>query len=176
MSEAVVTRPGPDEYGAFYAGYIARVPADADIVALLARQQSETLGRLRAVPESRGSYRYAADKWSVKQVVLHLADTERIMAYRALRIARGDATPLPGFDEKTYAPASGADARTLADLAQELNDVRQASLALFRHLPPEAWQRRGTASGAGVTVRGLAWIIAGHERHHLAVLAERYGV
>jgi hypothetical protein len=176
MTAGAVTRPGPDEYGAPYAGYVARVPADADIVALLARQQTETLARLRAVPESRGGHRYAPEKWSVKELILHLADTERVMTYRALRIGRGDTTPLPGFDETAFAPASGADARTVADLAQELADVRQASLALFRHLPPEAWNRRGTASGLGVSVRGLAWIVAGHERHHLAVLAERYGV
>jgi hypothetical protein len=176
MTAAVVTRPGPDEYGAVYAGYIARVPADADIVSVLAGQQADNLARLRAMPESRGDHRYAPDKWSVKQVLLHVADTERIMTYRALRIARGDATPLPGFDESAYAPLSGADARTVADLAQELADVRQASLALFRHLPPDAWSRRGTASGYAASVRGLAWIVAGHERHHFAVLAERYRV
>ena len=173
---ASVTRPAPDEYGAFYGGYIARVPADAEIVPLLAQQGSDTLARLEAVPESRGDFRYAPGKWSVKELVLHLADTERIMAYRALRIGRGDVTPLPGFDENLYAPASGAGGRTVADLARELADVRQGSLALFRHLPPEAWDRRGTASGFGVSVRALAWIIAGHERHHLAVLAERYAV
>jgi hypothetical protein len=176
MTAPAATRPGTDEYGAPYAGYIAHLPPDADILELLERQQHDTLARLKAVPESRGAHRYAPDKWSVKQLILHLADTERVMAYRALRIGRGDATPLPGFDETAYAPASGADDRTVADLARELADVRQASLALFRHLPAAAWHRRGTASGLGVSVRGLAWIIAGHERHHLAVLTERYGV
>jgi hypothetical protein len=176
MTAPLLTRPGADEYGAPYAGYVARIPADADILGLLAQQQAETLARLMAVPDSRGDHRYAAGKWSVKQVILHLADTERIMAYRALRIGRGDSTPLPGFDQNLYAPASGADHRTTADLAQELTEVRQATLALFRHLPAAAWSRRGTASDTGVSVRALAWIIAGHERHHLAVLAERYGV
>jgi len=171
-----IAPPGPDEYGPGYAGYVGRVPAEADILEVLVRQGGSTRARLDTVAESRGTYRYAAGKWSIKEVVLHLSDTERIMAYRALRVARADQTPLPGFDETAYAPASGADAVPLVELTQGLSDVRGATLTLFRHLPPEAWTRRGTASGAPVSVRSLAWIIAGHERHHLEVLAERYGV
>jgi hypothetical protein len=132
--------------------------------------------RFRVVPETRGAHRYGPGKWSVKEVVLHLSDTERIMAYRALRVARGDRTPLPGFDETQYTPQSGADAQPLAALVTEWSEVRQATITLFRHLPPEAWSRRGTASGQPVSVRALAWIIAGHERHHLATLEERYGL
>jgi uncharacterized damage-inducible protein DinB len=168
--------PGPDEYGAYYAGYVAHVPAGADILDLLGRQRDSTLARFAAVPEARGAHRYAPGKWSVREILVHLSDVERIMAYRALRVARGDATPLPGFDENAYAPLSNAEAHPLAALAEEWSDVRRATLSLFHHLPDEAWTRRGTASGAPVTVRALAWIIAGHERHHLAVLAERYGV
>jgi DinB family protein len=168
--------PSPDEYGPGYADYVSRVPAGSDILDLLERQRESTLARLAKVPESRGAYRYAPGKWSVKELVLHVSDTERIMAYRALRVGRGDETPLPGFDENVYAPASGADAVPLAELAQALSDVRRATLALFRHLPAEAWTRRGTASGAPVSVRALAWIIAGHEHHHVEVLVERYGV
>jgi DinB family protein len=168
--------PRPDEYGAYYAGYVAQVPAGADILDLLARQRASTVARFVAVPEARGAHRYAPGKWSVREVVVHLSDVERIMAYRALRVARGDATPLPGFDENAYAPLSNAEAHPLAALAEEWSDVRRATLSLFRHLPGEAWTRRGTASGAPVTVRALAWMIAGHERHHLGVLAERYGV
>jgi hypothetical protein len=168
--------PAPDEYGAWYAGYVARVPAGTNIVDLLARQRDGTLARFAALPEGRGSHRYAPGKWSVKEVLLHLSDVERVMAYRALSIARGDTTPLPGFDEDAWAPFSGADARPLDELAEEWGDVRQASLSLFRHLPTDAWSRRGTASGTAVSVRALAWIIAGHERHHLAVLGERYGL
>jgi len=171
-----VTAPGPDEYGPSYADYVSRVPAGVDILDLLERQRESTLGRLARLPESRGVYRYAPGKWSIKEVVLHMSDTERVMAYRALRVGRGDQTPLPGFDENVYAPASGADAVPLAELAQALSDVRRATLALFRHLPPEAWTRRGTASGTPVSVRALAWIIAGHEHHHVEVLGERYGV
>jgi hypothetical protein len=131
---------------------------------------------LAAVPADRAGFRYAPGKWSVREVVMHLSDVERIMAYRALRVARGDATPLPGFDENAYAPLSNAEALTISALAEEWSDVRRASLSMFRHLPAEAWTRRGTASGAPVSVRALAWIIAGHELHHLSVLIERYGV
>jgi hypothetical protein len=172
----VIASPGPDEYGTFYAGYIAHVPAGADILDLLARQRASTLARFAAVPEARGAHRYAPGKWSVREVVVHLSDVERVMAYRALRIARGDTTPLPGFDENAYAPLSNAEAHPLGALAEEWGDVRRATLSFFRHLAPEAWTRRGTASGAPVTVRALAWVIAGHERHHLGTLAERYGV
>lgn len=173
---ARIAPPGPDEYGASYADYVSRVPAGTDILDLLERQRESTLARIGKVPESRGAYRYAPGKWSIKEVVLHVSDTERIMACRALRVGRGDGTPLPGFDENVYAPASGADAVPLAELAQALSDVRRTTLALLRHLPPEAWTRRGTASGAPVSVRALAWIIAGHEHHHVEVLAERYGL
>jgi DinB family protein len=171
-----VDPPNADEYGPFYAGYVGRVPGGSDIIGLLDRQREETLARFGSVGEGRGAHRYAPGKWSVKQVVVHLSDVERIMAYRALRVGRGDQTPLPGFDEDAYAPLSGADALSLAALVTEWGLVRQATVALFRHLPAEAWTRRGTASGAPVSVRALAWIIAGHERHHLQTLAERYGL
>jgi hypothetical protein len=169
-------RPTADEFGAYYAGYIGLIPADEDIVPLLARQRETTLARFGSVTEGRGAHRYAPGKWSVKEVVVHLSDAERIFAYRALRIARGDGTPLPGFDENAYVPLSGADAQPLAALLTEWGQVRQATVSLFRHLPAEAWARRGTASGLPVSVRAVAWIIAGHERHHLRTLAERYGL
>lgn len=168
--------PGTDEYGSYYAGYVARVPAGVDVLDLLARQQATTLARFAAVPAARAGYRYAPGKWTVREVVMHLSDVERIFAYRALRLARADVTPLPGFDENAYSPFSNAEAHPLPALAEEWSDVRRATLSLLRHLPDEAWIRRGTASGAPVSVRALAWIIAGHERHHMDVLAERYGV
>ena len=171
-----ISPPTAGEYGQPYAGYIARVPGGEDILALLARQQTEVVERFRAVPEGRGSHRYAPGKWSVKEVVVHLSDVERIFAYRALRVARGDETPLPGFDENRYAPESGADAHPLGALVTEWADVRQATLAFLRHLPPQAWTRRGTASSHPVSVRALAWIMAGHVSHHLSTLEERYGL
>jgi len=176
VSATPVSAPGPDEYAPNFAGYVGHVPVGVNILDLLVKQADETQVRLRGIPESRGRHRYAPGKWSVKEVVLHLADTERIMTYRALRIARADTTPLPGFDENLYTPESGADAVPLGDLAAEFRHVRQASLDLFRHLPAEAWTRRGIATNATISVRALAWIVAGHERHHLGVLAERYGV
>jgi hypothetical protein len=166
-------RPAPTEYAAFYAGYIAAVP-EGDLLDTLERQLADTTAALASLPESRGSFAYAPGKWSIKQVVGHVADAERVFAYRALRFARGDATPLAAFDENVWAPHAGTERRTLADLLDELRAVRAATLALFRHLPAEAPLRTGTASDREVSVRALAWIITGHERHHLRILRERY--
>jgi hypothetical protein len=167
--------PVSDEYATFYAGYINRIGGE-DVLAALAAQLASTPGLLRGIEESRGGFRYAPGKWSIKEVVGHLSDTERIMSARALRIARGDATPLPGFDEDAYVPQMEADARTIDDLVSEWVDVRRATLALFRGLPASAWARRGIANGSTVSVRALAYIVAGHERHHLETLRNRYGV
>jgi hypothetical protein len=168
------TRPAADEYPPPYAGYVGRVGEDEEILPVLEGQLEEVLVRLRTIPEARSEHRYAPGKWTIKEVVGHLADSERIFTYRALRFGRGDPAALPGFDENEYVPAMEAEGRTLADFIAEWADVRRATLALFRHLPPDAWQRRGTASGKPVSVRALAYIIAGHVRHHLEVLRERY--
>lgn len=168
-----IPRPGPGEHDAYYAGYIAEAP-DGDILTQLERQGEETFALLSALPEERGGYRYAPEKWTIKDLANHLADSERIFAYRALRFARGDATALPGFDEKVYARAAQATRRPLVELASELHAVRAASLALFRGFEPDALTRTGTASGSPISVRSLVWIIAGHERHHVRVLHERY--
>jgi hypothetical protein len=163
-----------DEYPSGYADYVGRVPGGADVVEVLARQLEETSSLLAGIPEARGGFRYAAGKWSVKEVVGHLSDVERIMVYRALRFARGDAAPLAGFDENAYVPEAGADTRSLASLIGEWVTVRQASLAFFQGLPPGAWARRGVANANPVTVRALAYVVAGHEHHHLEVLRTRY--
>lgn len=167
-------RPQADEHAAYYAPYIALVP-DGDIIGALADQHRTTQLRLAAVTEAQGAFRYAEGKWSVKEVLLHVADAERIFAYRLLRVARGDATPLAGFDENAYAVAAGCEARSMADVAAEFSTVRAATLSLVAGLPPEAWGRRGTANNYPVSVRALAYVIAGHELHHLQVLRERYG-
>lgn len=167
-------RPAADECAPGHAAYLARIADDEDILQVLADQLSDVVARLEAIPESQGQYRYAAGKWTIKELVGHLTDTERIFAYRGLRIARGDATPLPAFDENAYVPAMEAGARTLADLIAEWADARRATLSLFRHLPAAAWARRGIASGHPATARAQAYIIAGHVRHHLEVLAARY--
>jgi hypothetical protein len=167
-------RPEAGEYAPSFAGYVARVAEDEDVVAVLATQLDQALALLGRIPEARGDYRYAPGKWSVKEIVGHLSDTERVFAYRALRIGRGDSTPLASFEDQAYVGASRAGDRALADLAAEWADVRRATLALFRSLPAEAWQSRGTASDQPISVRALAYIIAGHVRHHLQVLEERY--
>ncbi|MGE5802570.1 MAG: DinB family protein [Gemmatimonadota bacterium] len=175
MSTRIVGRPEPDEIPSHYVGYIKRVP-EPDPVVVCASQIEETAALLRSVSETDAMYRYAPGKWSVKEVVGHLADTERIMSYRALRIARGDTTPLPSFDESAYVPVAKFDGRSLADLMGELRTVRAATLALLRTFDAEAWQRRGTASGKPVSVRALGFMIPGHERHHVEILKTRYGV
>ena len=170
-----VGRPEPDEIPSHFVGYIKRVP-ELDPVMACASQIEDTAALLRGVSEADALHRYARGKWSVKEVVGHLADVERIMAYRALRIARGDATPLPGFDENAYVPIAKFDSRSLADLVGELRTARAATLALFRTFDADAWRRRGTASGKPVSVRALAFMIPGHERHHLEILRTRYGI
>lgn len=163
------------EYADFYAGYVEVVP-DGDVRALLRAQGVELQDTLAGTPEARAGHRYAAGKWSIREVVGHLVDAERIFTYRALRIARGDLTPLPGFDENAYVITAGSDARTMRDLLAEMGAVRSASVALFDSLPEEAWTRMGTASGNPISVRALAWITVGHVSHHLRILRERYGV
>ena len=166
-------RPGTDEYAPFYAGYIAAVP-DGELLVLLRDQLAETESLLREFKGPRADHRYAPGKWSVKEVVGHMADAERVFAYRALRFARGDRTPLPGFDENAFVRGSNFTARALPEIAGELRSVRMASITLFAGLSEDAFHRRGPANNAEVSVRALAWIIAGHERHHARILRERY--
>jgi hypothetical protein len=168
------TRPEVGEYAPSFADYVARVADDEDIVAVLVAQLDQVLAHLGRIPEARGNYRYVPDKWSVKEIVGHLCDTERVFAYRALRIGRGDSTPLASFEDQAYVEASRAGDRRLADLAAEWGDVRRATVALFHGLPAEAWHRRGIASDQQISVRALAYIIAGHVRHHLQTLDKRY--
>ena len=167
------TRPGPDEYAQFYGRYIARVP-DGDIVETLARQIPETVNFLRSIPESRGDHRYGPDKWSIREVIGHISDAERVFAYRALRFSRGDTTPVPGFDENTYVANSRFGERTIEDLAEELDNLRQSNLHLFRGVDEQSMSRRGVANGLEISVRALAFILAGHELHHIEILRARY--
>lgn len=175
MTARVVGRPEADEIPSHWVGYIKRVP-ELDPVIVCAAQIEETASLLHGLSDTEALHRYARGKWSVKEVVGHLADVERIMAYRALRIARGDTTPLPGFDENAYVPVAKFDARSVADLLGELRTARAATLALLRTFDADAWRRRGTASGKPVSVRAVAFMIPGHERHHIEILRTRYGV
>lgn len=169
-----LSRPGTDEYAPGFADYVAEIGDGEDIVATLASQLQQVVTRLGAVPATGGDYRYAPGKWSLKEVIGHLSDTERVFAYRALSIARGDPAALPVFDDQAWVAQMGAGDRTLADIVEEFGIVRQASLALFRHLPAAAWTRRGIASGQPASVRAMAWVMAGHARHHLEVVEARY--
>ena len=148
--------------------------AGNDIVAVLEAQRLQMAQLFAARSERDGNFRYGPDKWTVKEVLGHITDSERIFAYRALRIARGDATPLSGFEQDDYVRAGGFGERSLADLAEEFGLVRSATVSLFRPLGEEAWLRRGVANKNEVTVRALAYIIAGHELHHREILNERY--
>ncbi|RMG29079.1 MAG: DinB family protein [Bacteroidetes bacterium] len=163
----------PDEYAPFYADYVKQV-ADLSPADELARQLATVPATFLRFSDEQALYRYEAGKWSLKEVLGHLTDSERIFAARALRMARGDKTPLPGFDQNTYIGPAHFDQRSLVDLMDEFRAVRMATLALLRSLGAEELQRRGTASGATVSVRALFVIMAGHVRHHLAIVQQRY--
>ena len=166
-------RPGADEFAPFYAGYVAQVP-DGDIVEALIGGAEIAAALLGDLSDSAASHAYAPGKWTLKEVALHCADAERVFGYRALRIGRGDSTPLPGWDEQAYAPLSGAAVRSMESILDELQSVREATVTLFSGLPADAWTRRGKANGQPVSVRGLAWITAGHLLHHLGIVQDRY--
>lgn len=166
-------RPADTEYNRYFQPYVEEVP-DGDLLVTLAEQRDSTAAVLAGIPDAKAGFRYADGKWSIREVIGHVADAERVFAYRALRFARGDSTALPGFDENAWMPEAGFDSRSLADVAAELRAVRESTLALFRSFSADAWLRSGGASGHSVSARALAWILAGHERHHMRILAERY--
>lgn len=166
-------RPTAEEFAPYYANYINQVP-DGDVVEALIGGAEISSALLGDLDDDIASRAYAPGKWTLKEVVLHCTDAERIFSYRALRIARGDTTPLPGFDENAYAPMSGANLRTMDSILDEFESVRDATVTLYQGLPSEAWTRRGEASGKIVSVRGIAWITAGHLLHHMAVIQDRY--
>jgi hypothetical protein len=170
-----MVRPGEGEYAPFYARYVALVP-ETDILAVLERQAGELRQLAASVPAERETYRYAEGKWSVREVLGHLVDGERVFGYRAFCISRGEVAALPSFDENQYVGEARCDAIPLRELAGELALVRESNLAVLRRLEPRQWERVGTASGKPITVRALAWVMAGHPRHHAEILRERYGV
>lgn len=168
-----IPRPEPGEYAAYYERYVALVPG-SDILATLDAQRRQTLLLLSGRDEVDGDFRYAPDKWNAKQVLGHVCDTERIFAYRALRIARGDQTPMEGFEQDDYVRNGPFAVIALAEIVEDYIAVRRATLTLLRNLEEPAWTRRGVANKNDVTVRGLAYIIAGHELHHRRILEEKY--
>src|SRR4051812_7275197 len=171
--KAPIARPESNEYAAYYEKYVSLITG-SDILSVLEAQRLQMAHLFAARSERDGNFRYAPDKWTVKEVLGHVNDTERIFAYRALRIARGDQTPLPGFEQDDYVRAGGFSERSLAGLAEEFGHVRNASIAFFRALPKEAWMRRGVANKNEITVRAIAFIVAGHELHHRRILEENY--
>jgi uncharacterized damage-inducible protein DinB len=175
MSAFAISRPASDEAAPFYQGYIAEVTGE-NILEQLAEQLHEVEGLFGPVEDTAALARYAPGKWSVKEVLGHLTDVERIFSYRLLRVSRGDRTPLPGFDENAYVPAGRFDTRPLQSLMDEFRSVRLSTLAMMRGLPFEGWTNRGEASGTTISARALAYIIPGHVSHHLGVLRDRYGL
>jgi uncharacterized damage-inducible protein DinB len=176
MNQVVLPRPQTGDYDAAHGVYVALAPDITDAAAHLTTQR-DAVGRLfTAVTESAAGYRYAEGKWSIREVLGHLSDAERIFAYRLLRVARGDETPLAGFDENTYVPAGAFDKRQVNSLIREWLTVRDATTALVRGLPADAWTQRGVANGKQVSASALLYIILGHVEHHLRILRDRYGV
>src|SRR5260370_5665880 len=169
----MIRRAEISEHDPYYSKYIALVQGN-DLTAALNTQISQSLATLRAIPEAKALHRYAPGKWSIKETLGHLIDTERIFTYRAMRFARNDPKPLTGFDQDPYVAAGGFDHRPCSDLIAEFEHVRGSTTLFFRGLPPEAALRSGTANNAAITVRALGYIIAGHELHHLGVLRDKY--
>lgn len=166
-------RPEIEEIPDFYQTYVKQVVGDK-IELILDDARRETLAFLELLPAEKWDYAYAPEKWTIKEVLLHLTDTERIFAYRILRISRGDKTPLPGFDQDDFVPNSDANNRSAISLVAEYKAVREATLQLVRHFTAEMWERKGTASGAEFSPLTIAFIAAGHEAHHLRIIRERY--
>lgn len=164
-------RPSEVEYTGDFGEYI-RLVSEGNIIDILLAQEKQMTELLASLSESQGAYRYAEGKWTLKEVVGHIADGERVMTYRLLRFARGDQTPLPGFDQEVFMPPFGS--WTTAQLAEDYRAVRQSTITLLRGLPAEAWSRKGTANNVSITARALAYVIAGHELHHMGVIRNRY--
>jgi hypothetical protein len=165
-------RPDPTEYAPYYTKYVNLVPEE-DIVSVMRSQRGETVALLSGVSQREALVHHPPYTWSIKDVVGHLTDSERVFAYRALRFARGDATPLPGFEENPYVEAAQSDRLPLAELVAGFEAVRRSTISLFQGLTEAAWHQRGIANGDGVSVLGLAYIIVGHERHHMAIVRRR---
>jgi hypothetical protein len=172
-STLITERPKLGEYDPYYDRYISLILGN-DLFGTLEKQLAKTVALFSSRSEAESDFRYAPGKWSLKEVLGHMNDTERIMAYRAMRIARGDQTPIEGFEQDDYVRNGPYADLSLAALVEEFKTIRAATLSLLRNLRPEDWARRGTANQKGITVRALAYVIAGHEIHHRNVIEERY--
>ena len=168
-------RPTPAEHAPYFEQYL-RYVTELDILAVLDKQPADVRALLAQLSDTQAGTRYAPEKWSVKEVLGHLIDSERIFGYRALCFARGEKKSLPGFEENDYAKTSGHDQCRISDLVDEFELARKSNVAMFEHLPEEAWLRTGIANENKVSVRALAFVLVGHTRHHLEVLRSKYGV
>jgi uncharacterized damage-inducible protein DinB len=166
--------PQPDEYAPFYANYVNKATAQGNILETLERLKDSTRQFLFAVGEKKANFAYAEGKWTIKQLVSHMIDAERVFAYRVLCFSRGDENALPGFDENAYVKHADLSRRTLQDLADEFKALREANLFLFKSVNAEQLLYTGVASGSPVLVKALLYIIAGHELHHLNIIKNRY--
>jgi hypothetical protein len=168
-----MNRPEKSEYAEFYANYIALVP-ESDIVFALQNQLTEIEILFAEMSDAKADHAYDTGKWTVKELLGHIIDGERVFSYRALRISRNDQTPLPGFEENFYVENSNFKNRTIADLIEEFLHLRQSNVLMFKNLSEESWTHRGTASNREISVRALAFTMVGHVRHHINILKERY--
>ncbi len=166
--------PKQGEYADYYSVYINQIPDGNSIIKVLEDGREKMQSLIRSIPKEKGSFSYAAGKWSIKEVLGHIADVERVMAYRAMCIARGEKKPLPGFEQDDYVASADFNSRPLSGFAEELLHLRNGNIALFQSLNDEALMRWGMASNHDVTVRAFMFIIAGHEIHHMRILRERY--
>lgn len=174
MTHASAGRPEPNEYAAYFSKYLNLAPEEGDIVAGLEKQRFATLECLRDIDEQKSNHRYAADKWSIKEVIGHVIDTERVFSYRAFYFGRNNQNPVAGYDQDITAQHANHGLRSFSDILDEYEVVRQASLHVFRNFDKDAWMRRGIANNNEISVRALAYVILGHERHHLEILKTRY--
>jgi hypothetical protein len=170
----MISVPPAQQLSTYYQSYLKYIPADADLLSLIKEQAVSTPHFLSSVPADKESFVYAPGKWMLKEVAGHICDTERILSYRALRISRGDRTPLPGYDENLYTPNSNYGKRSLQNISDELATVRQATISLFSNMDKNMYDRTGTANDSEVSVRAICFFIAGHQSHHLEVIRQRY--
>jgi uncharacterized damage-inducible protein DinB len=168
-----MTKPVMEEVPTFYKGYVENV-RDLDVMQALTQSNKVALNIFRAIPEDMGGFRYAEGKWSIKELLNHMMDSERIMSYRALRFSRNDKTPLPGFEENDYAPLANAESRTIAQLCDEMGRLRATTIDLFQSFTPEMLKREGLANNNKLSVLHLGYVIAGHETHHRKIIVDRY--
>lgn len=173
MKPVVIEKPAAEEFNEYYGGYVSQV-TETDLLGVLTAQPGEIANVFGSLDEARGTFAYDEGKWTIKEVLSHVIDGERHFAYRVLRISRGDTTPIEGFEQDLYIENSHANERTFADMIGEFTELRTANLRQLRAYDEHDWLRRGTASGNPFSVRALGYIMAGHVRHHVKILRERY--